>query len=202
MIKNIIFDIGNVLMKFDYHPFIKELLKDEDKIEHVNNALWHTGYWNDMDRGEDTNVIFNKMLEAEPDYADEIRLTFDNVGDCIKHCDYAIPWIKELRSRGFRIYYLSNYATHTMDANRQALDFLPYMDGGIFSCYERIIKPDPEIFKLMMKRFSLRPEECVFLDGNPNNVKAAREQGINAVQFTDYDQARLELDDLIEINKQ
>ena len=202
MIKNIIFDIGNVLMKFDYHPFIKELLKDEDKIEHVNNALWHTGYWNDMDRGEDTDVIFNKMLEAEPDYADEIRLTFDNVGDCIKYCDYAIPWIKELRSRGFKIYYLSNYATHTMDANRQALDFLPYMDGGIFSCYERIIKPDPEIFKLMMKRFSLRPEECVFLDDNPNNVKAAREQGINAVQFADYDQARLELDDLIEINKQ
>ena len=202
MIKNIIFDIGNVLMKFDYYPFIKELLKDDDKIEHVNNALWYTGYWNDMDRGEDTDVIFNKMLAAEPDYADEIRLTFDNVGDCIKRCDYAIPWIKELRHRGLKIYYLSNYATHTMDANRQALDFLPYMDGGIFSCYEKMIKPDPELFRLMLKRFSLRPEECVFLDDNPNNVKAAREQGINAVQFSDYDQARLELDDLIEINKQ
>ena len=145
MIKNIIFDIGNVLLKFNYHPYVKELLQDDDVIEHVNNAIWMTGYWNDLDRGMNTDLIFQKMLEAEPEYEDEIRLVFDNVGQCIKKEDYAIPWIKDLKKRGYKVLFLSNYAEHTMNANPLPLDFLMYMDGGVFSCNEGVIKPDRRI---------------------------------------------------------
>ena len=199
MIKNIIFDIGYVLMKFDYYPFIKELLKDDDVIEHVNNAMWYTGLWNEMDKGINSDIILQKMIEAEPDYEDEIRLTFDNVGDCIKGCDYAVPWIKDLKKRGYRVLFLSNYAEHTMLANTKALDFLPYMDGGVFSCNEGIVKPDHGIYRILLQRFSLDPEECVFLDDSKNNVIAARTLGMYAIHFEDYPKAREELENLLNI---
>ena len=180
MIKNIVFDIGNVLLKFDYHPYVKELLKDDETIEHVNNAIWMTGYWNDLDKGMNTDLIFQKMLDAEPEYEDEIRLVFDNVGQCIKKEDYAIPWIKDLKKRGYRVLFLSNYAEHTMKANHLPLDFLAYMDGGVFSCNEGIVKPDHRIYQILLDRFGLVPEECVFLDDSKANVIAAKAMGLRS----------------------
>ena len=197
-IKTIIFDIGNVLMSFDYWPFVKELLKDDKIIDKVNNAMWYSGLWNEMDRGVETDVILNKMLATEPEVADEIKLTFDNVGQCMHKRNYTIPWMKELKSKGFRVLYLSNYAEHTMEANPEVLDFLPYMDGGVFSCYERLIKPDPEIFRLIEERYSLVPEECIFLDDSEPNVNAARALGFNAIHFVDYESADRELEKIIQ----
>ena len=196
-IKTIIFDIGNVLMSFDYWPFIKDFLKDDAIIDKVNNALWYSGLWNEMDRGEDPDVILNKMMATEPEAAAEIKLTFDNVGLCMHKKEYAIPWIKELKGRGYRVIYLSNYAEHTMEAKPDVLDFLPYMDGGVFSCYERLTKPEPEIFRLIEERYGLIPEECIFLDDSEPNVKAARSLGFNAIHFKDYESARLELEAII-----
>ena len=110
MIRTVIFDIGNVLVRFDYMTFIRNLLKDEKAVEHVNNAIWFTGYWNELDRGQDTDLMLKKMIEKEPDYEEQIRLTFDRVGECIFMEDYAIPWIDELKEKGYQVLYLSNYS--------------------------------------------------------------------------------------------
>ena len=197
MIRTVIFDIGNVLVRFDYMPFIRNLLKDENAVEHVNNAIWFTGYWNELDRGQDTDLMLKKMIEKEPDYEEQIRLTFDRVGECIFMEDYAIPWIEELKERGYQVLYLSNYSEHTMEVNPEALEFLPHMDGGVFSCYEKLIKPDPALFKVILERYGLKPEECVFIDDNLPNVEAARNLGINAIHFEKYSQAKDELENLL-----
>jgi len=144
-----------------------------------------------------TDLIFQKMLEAEPEYEDEIRLVFDNVGQCIKKEDYAIPWIKDLKKRGYRVLFLSNYAEHTMNANPLPLDFLMYMDGGVFSCNEGVIKPDHRIYQILIERFGLVPEECVFLDDSKTNVIAAQTAGMNAIHFENYEQASKELEELL-----
>ena len=197
MIRTVIFDIGNVLVRFDYMTFIRNLLKDENAVEHVNNAIWFTGYWNELDRGQDTDLMLKKMIEKEPEYEDQIRLTFDRVGECIFMEDYAIPWIDELKEKGYQVLYLSNYSEHTMEVNPEALKFLPHMDGGVFSCYEKLIKPDPALFKVILERYGLKPEECVFIDDNLPNVEAARNLGINAIHFEKYSQAKDELENLL-----
>ena len=186
MIKTVIFDIGNVLMKFEYMPYVRELLKEDALIEKVNDAIWRTGYWNELDRGENTEEIFRKMVAAAPDYEDAIRRTFENVGQCIHRMDYAIPWIKALRACGLQVLYLSNYAHHTMEVNPGVLDFLPYMDGGIFSCDEKVVKPDPEIFRRLCHRYRLDPAECVFLDDSETNVEVAAAFGMKALRFVSY----------------
>lgn len=198
MIKTIIFDIGNVLMKFDYGPYVKDLLRDDGVIEKVNNAIWRTGYWNDLDRGEPTEKMFQMMFDAEPEYKEQIKLTLDNVGQCCHRMEYAIPWIKELKARGYQVLYLSNYAENTMKAAPEVLDFLPHMDGGVFSCYVRKVKPDPEIYKIICEKYDLIPSECVFLDDFVDNINAARDFGMNAIRFEGYEQAKKELEALLE----
>lgn len=178
-------------------PYIRRLLKDEDTISRVNGAIWRTGFWNDLDLGEDTDAVFARMLEAEPGFQKEIRLAFENVGQCMSRMDYAIPWIRELKSRGFRVLYLSNYSRHTMEANPEVLDFLPYMDGGVFSCDVGIVKPDPAIYRRICDQYGLEPGECVFLDDFPDNVEAAREFGMNGILFAGYEQARSDLEAMI-----
>ena len=68
MIKTIIFDIGNVLMKFDYGPYIKNLLKDDEVIEKVNDAVWRTGYWNELDLGYEKEAVFSPWKGHNPQY--------------------------------------------------------------------------------------------------------------------------------------
>lgn len=193
MIDTVIFDIGNVLVKFDYMPFIHRLLGDEETVTHVNDAIWHSGYWDDLDRGEETDVMLQKMIDLEPDYEKEIRLTFDSIGECMGCYDYAIPWIRGLQKRGYRVLYLSNYSPHTMQANLSALKAVPFMDGGIFSCDVRVNKPDPGIYKLLIEKYSLNPQDCIFVDDSQKNVDAALELGFNAIQFTDYKRTSAEL---------
>ena len=85
-----------------------------------------------------------------------------------------------------------------MQANPDVLDFLPHMDGGVFSCYVQLIKPDPEIYRTLMDKYDLKAEECVFIDDREENVVAARELGMQAIRFENYAQARGELELLIE----
>ena len=190
MINTIIFDIGNVLMRFDYLPYVRDLLKDEHVRDKVNGAIWRSGYWNELDKGEDTDRILSLMMAAEPQYAEQIRFTFENVGKCMHKAEYAIPWIKELKDQGYRVLYLSNYSEHTMQANPDVLDFLPFMDGGVFSCHVHLVKPDKRIFQKICDDYSLVPEECVFIDDNYENICAAQEFGLNSVHFTDYSEAK------------
>lgn len=194
MIDTVIFDIGNVLMDFDYMPFIRRLLGDEETVKRVNEAIWYSGYWDELDRGEDTDEMLQKMIEKAPEYEKEIRLTFDSIGECMDSFDYSVPWVRSLQKRGYRVLYLSNYSPHTMAANLSALKAVPFMDGGIFSCDVKMIKPDPRIFELLIEKFDLDPSRCIFIDDNKNNCETAEKLGIKAIRFNDYKSASAELD--------
>ena len=66
-------------------------------------------------------------------------------------------------------------------------------DGGVFSCYVQLIKPDPEIYRTLLEKYGLQAEECLFIDDREDNVVAARELGMQAIRFENYAQAREEL---------
>ena len=197
MINTVIFDIGNVLMKFDYMPYIRRLLKDEETVWRVNGAIWRSGCWSDLDRGEDPDAVYARMLTIEPEYRREIRLAFENVGQCMFRMDYAIPWIQELKGRGYRVLYLSNYSHYAMQANPGVLDFLPYMDGGVFSCDVGMIKPEAGIYRALIGKYALCPAECVFLDDFSENAEAARDCGMKAILFQSCEQAKTALEALL-----
>ena len=188
-------------MHFDYMPYVRELLKDETLVNRVNGAIWRSGCWADLDRGEPVDKIYLKMLGIEPGLENEIRRTFDNVGQCMHRAEYAILWIQELKEEGFKVYYLSNYSEYLMQASPDVLDFLPLMDGGVFSCYVHLLKPERAIYQKICDEYGLDPKECVFIDDREENVLAAEAFGMKGIFFTGYPEAKKELDELIHSEK-
>ncbi len=194
MIKNVILDIGRVLIGFEWWDYIYRLY-DEETAQKVTDALWKTNYWWELDRGVmSEEEVLELFYSAGPDVKDEIKEAYDRIGEAMSRYEYAIPWIEELREHEYRVYYLSNYSEHLMNVRPDILDFLPHMDGGVFSCYVHLIKPDPEIYKTLMQKYDLKAEECVFIDDREENVVAARELGMQAIQFENYEHARQEFE--------
>jgi len=189
LIKNVVFDIGNVLMDFRWREYMHSLFGDDETvIRIVNQAIWHNGCWAAMDRDEmDGEAVLKSGTAFAPRYAREIKLALDQVSKAFHKCDYAIPWVRGLKSMGFSVYYLSNYSAFSVQANPHVLDFIPYMDGGVFSYKAKAVKPEPEIYFCLCRTYGLKPEECLFTDDVPENVEGARACGFQAVVFKGYD---------------
>lgn len=202
MIKTIVFDIGRVLIGFEWEDYTSRIfagrLTDEE-IDIVNKATFRSSYWNEQDLGiMDIEDIHAHMLSLAPGYEDYAREALDRVGECVVRQDYAIPWLKEIRALGYQVLYLSNLSEFAYGASYQAYDFLPYMDGGIMSWIVNYIKPDERIYKTLFERYNLNPNECVFIDDNPVNIQVGRELGMKTVLFENYEQAHEELMKIIE----
>lgn len=183
MITTIIFDIGNVLIKFDWKSYVYSMF-DAATAERVYNAVHAHGYWAELDMGiRSESDILQSMVDADPELESEIRSAFAQDAGALGRKDYAIPWISELKSQGLRVLFLSNYSQHVMKAGWDVLDFLPYTDGGIFSCTVNLMKPDPAIYQLLVDRYSLVPSECLFVDDLVQNVNGAESIGMNGYVF-------------------
>ncbi len=193
MIKTVIFDIGNVLMNFDWKGYMASRF-DEETTEAVNKAIWTNLHWLDLDRGLlNGEEVINATVSEAPEFEASIREAFENAGGCMHKFDYAAPWIKEVKALGFKAYYLSNYSEYLMHANPEVLYFLPLTDGGIFSCHVHLLKPDPAIYELFCRTFGLKKEECLFIDDNRDNIDSAREFGLNAFLFEGYEKSYPEI---------
>jgi putative hydrolase of the HAD superfamily len=195
MIKNIIFDVGKVLVEWDVMWAFAQLGFSAGTAEAVADATIRTPDWNELDRsvlGDDEQL--RRFIDRAPQYEREIRLYWDNIGLPIWQYDYTLPWIQELKAKGYRIYILSNYSKRTYDNTKEALSFLEYADGHIFSFEVHQIKPEPEIYQSLLRRYGLRPEECVFLDDREENLREAEKQGICGILFTSYEDARCRLE--------
>ena len=195
--KNVIFDVGKVLVKFEWEKYLDSFNFPEEKRDKIAKAVFESNTWNERDRSsEDEQYYVEQMIKDAPEYADDIREVMRRSGETIKQMDYAETWIKYLKDKGYHVYILSNYATYTLEKTEKELSFLRYVDGAVFSCQVKQIKPEPEIYKTLIERYHLEPEKSVFLDDRAENCEAARKQGIHAIQFESFKQAAAELEKL------
>ena len=197
MITTIIFDIGNVLADFDWKKYYQSFGYDEEMVERIAKATVKNPLWNEYDRGiMSREEILQGFIDEDPEIEKEIRQVLQDVGRMVKRNDYAIPWIQELQGKGYRCLYLSNFSEKAHIECAEALDFLPYLDGGILSYQDKVIKPMPEIYQLLIDRYQLVPEECVFMDDTLKNLEAAEKFGIHTIHFKNQAQAIGELRNL------
>ncbi len=202
MISTVIFDIGNVLVDFDWDGFIHRMFPGrEELITEMDNAFWGGGRWERLDAGDPPEQVLASIIAHDPEREQEIRKVFANVGDTLKKRPTTPIWITGLKNRGYRVLYLSNYSRYVMGLNPEVLDFLPLMDGGVFSCDVRLIKPDRKIYECITEKYALVPNECVFIDDVERNVKAARDFGFHAIKCVNFEQAHRDLNKLLEENK-
>ena len=194
MIRTIIFDIGNVLADFKWREFYIDKGYTGEVLRRLEKATVESPVWAEYDRGVLTEEeMLNRFIANDPGIETEIRDALADTTGMVIMRDYTIPWIKELKGKGYQVLYLSNFPERIRWECASALEFIPYTDGGIFSYEDLVIKPGIEIYLLLLYRFGLKPEECVFLDDSKKNIDAAAELGINTILYTDRESALLEL---------
>lgn len=194
MITTIIFDIGNVLADFTWREHYESFGYDDAMVERIAKATVKSPVWNESDKGVWTEEqLLQAMVDNDPEIEADIRKVLANVETMVRRNDYAIPWIKALKEKKYRVLYLSNFSEKAEAECAPALDFLPLLDGGILSHRDKVIKPMPEIYQLLIDRYELVPKECVFLDDTPANLEAAEKFGIHTVHFQNQAQAIEEL---------
>lgn len=196
MIKNIIFDIGNVLVDFRWRELMDELeLKKEDK-DRFEVYVFGSKWWHHFDHGtlEEDDVV-KHLREDNEEYTRAFDLVWENRDKLVRSYDYAVSWIKGLKEQGYKVYLLSNYPEKlfTMHAENGSFTFLDLVDGKVVSAFEKKIKPNADIYECLMERYGLIAEECVFLDDREENVQGAINVGMQAICVKSYEQANEEL---------
>ena len=194
MITTIIFDIGNVLVDFNWKEYIASFGFSKEVQEKLAKATTLSREWDEFDRGVlEIEDIIQKFVKNDSSVEKEIRMICENVHDMLGRRDYAIPWIQDLKKKGYGVYYLSNFSRKAEVECAHTLDFLPYMDGGILSYQEKVIKPEPEIYQILIDRYHLIPDQCVFMDDKPENCEGAMKAGMHTIVFTTKEEAEKEL---------
>lgn len=194
MIKNIIFDIGNVLTDFRWADFLRDKGFDDEMIDRIAAVSVRNPLWCELDRGVWTeSQLMAAFIKEAPELEKELHIAFDEMHGMVTPRAYAIPWIKELKEKGYRVWYLSNFSHKVELECSDCLRFMPLMDGGILSYRDHLIKPDAAIYQLLLDRYELVADECVFLDDTLENVTAGEALGIHGIHFKTKEQAEEEL---------
>lgn len=198
MIKTVIFDIGNVLVDFQWRDYFKTFGFSEEIQERLAKATVLSKNWGEFDKGILTSEeVIALFVENDPDIREEIYRAMDNLEGMIGRYDYARPWIQELQQKGMKVLVLSNFSQKGHRECAKALDFLEDVDGGILSYQEKLVKPMPAIYQLLLDRYQLIGEECVFLDDLQENLDGAAAFGIHTIRFTNREAAAEELRNLV-----
>lgn len=198
IIKTIVFDIGNVLMSYDWDGYLNSLFSDNSIISEIQDSLARCDFWKIMDLGLlSEDKIISLLQNTAPNYSKEIVYTYQNLGSSLKRCDYSIPWILELKESGVHVLYLSNYSYNTIYKNPNIFDFINFMDGGILSSEVHMLKPSEQIFNALFRKYDVFPSESLLIDDSLSNIITASKLGMDTILFQNYAQAHLELRDKI-----
>ncbi|MBP5332119.1 MAG: HAD family phosphatase [Lachnospiraceae bacterium] len=198
MIRNIVFDIGNVLAAFRWKDYIAELGFEGSMAERLANATTLNKMWREVDRGVmSVNDIIENCIASDPEIEEAIRLFYSDRRRLVAEYDYARGWISELKERGYKIYLLSNYSQDHFQYISRHFTFFGLEDGKVISYMEKVLKPESRIYEILYQRYGLIPEECVFLDDSEDNIKGALNTGMKGIIFRDYAQGKAELERLL-----
>lgn len=185
MIKNIIFDMGQVLVKFDTDVFIKRVgIEDPKDKEIIMREVYKSVEWSMMDRGTLTDEEAAKIMEERvPTHLkDKVRLLTCEWDRPIIPIEGMKELVKELKDNGYNIYLLSN-ASYNQKNYWPNVPGNEYFDGTVVSAYVKLVKPQPEIFKYTLDKFGLKAEESLFIDDATLNVEGAIYTGLKGIVF-------------------
>ncbi|WP_082629963.1 HAD family hydrolase [Olsenella massiliensis] len=194
LINAVIFDMGNVLMRFDGMSFSRAHTSCEEDARLVFKALFASTEWSLLDAGViDEETMERVALARLPERLHEpLRQTFANWDTLQEPIGETCEIARALHEEGHGVYLLSN-AGLRFERIRGSLPVWDVLDGWIVSAYERLMKPDPRIFRLLCERYGLDPRRCLFVDDNADNVEGARVAGLRGHVFRGTPGLRREL---------
>ncbi|MHC1730877.1 MAG: HAD family hydrolase [Bacteroidales bacterium] len=193
-IRKVVFDIGGVLIDWNPRHLFRKVFDSEEEMEwFLANVC--TYEWNvQQDGGKLFSVATAELQARFPEYRDKIALYYgrweEMLGGEIKG---TVEIFQKLKSAGMPLYALSNWSHEAFPVAYERYGFMKEFDGLVVSGYEKLLKPDHAIYRVLMERYGINPEESVYIDDNKPNADAAAELGFRAIHFLSSDQLRDDL---------
>ncbi len=192
MIKNIIFDMGNVLRDFAPMRCISPYVKEESDAALLRDEMFGKEEWRLLDRGDLT--YDEAVASVKRRLPQRLHAVLDEI---IAHWHEYMPGdermlelVKRLKASGYKLYLLSN-ASVRFAVYRDTFEALKYFDGAVVSAFYHVLKPEEKIYRILFDTYQLDPKECFFIDDNPDNVEGGRRLHMDGHVFTGDVQALL-----------
>lgn len=189
MIKNVIFDLGKVLINFNPLEYLESLGYSNLKANDIYKATILDPIWEEMDRGKylSKEEYISALTSKHPDLKEEIEYFLngpwmDNLTLPIKENLVLLDIVKQ---RNLKYYILSNYPYDSFKHTYEKNEFIRKADGMIISSHVKVCKPDPKIYELLMEKYNLMASECVFIDDRKCNIDTAIKLGMKGIVHTD-----------------
>lgn len=195
MIKNIIFDMGNVLLRYDPEVCLNRFVKREEDRALIRRELFEGPEWVQGDLGHITDEQrFDGVSRRVPqELHTELRQCVEQWHMCMEPVHGAKEFCAYAKEQGYRLYVLSNASSSFYQYFPRFAPF-EYFDGLVVSCDIHIVKPDIRIYQYLLETYGLVPEECFFIDDMAANVEGARKAGISGAVFGgDFEEIRKKL---------
>lgn len=193
-VETVVFDIGNVLVDWNPRYLYRKVFADEEEMEHflgtVATPEWHL----EQDRGRSNQEATALLVSRHPEYAREIEAFYGRWEEMFGGpIEGSVRMLGELRERGYPLYALTNWSAETFPLARAWYRFLDLFEEIVVSGELGMIKPDPEIYGVLVERTGLDPAASVFIDDSAPNVLAAEALGFRGVLFEGADGLRDDL---------
>lgn len=184
MIKNIVLDMGNVLLDYNPDVCLKLFVVSEEDRQLIRRELFEGPEWVQGDLGEilDVERFAGVSLRVPERLHKELKLCVEKWDVCMVPLPGAKEFCEYAREQGYRLYVLSN-ASDAFYRYFPAFAPLDYFDGIVVSSDIHILKPDIRIYQYLLEQYKLLPEECFFIDDREDNVEGAKSAGMNAAVF-------------------
>jgi len=196
-IKAIIFDYGNVLLEWNPRFLYRSYFKTEAEMEHF---LQEVGFmdWNaQQDKGRSFEQGVADLSAQFPQHAHLIQAYHDHWQDSIGNVHWeTVEIMKQLKNAGYSLYGLSNWSAETFPYAREKYDFFGLLDDMVVSGAVGFIKPQPEIYQILLEKIGQPAQACLFIDDALPNIEQAKKMGINTIHFRSPEQLRVELQNL------
>jgi epoxide hydrolase-like predicted phosphatase len=182
MIKNIVFDLGNVLISFKPSEYFEKHDYPDNIRTTILMDIFGSKEWLLIDNGEiTTSDAVNSIASRSSLKKEEIAHIFNLRTDMMFPLDLNVRLLPELKKRTFKLYYLSNFPIDIFEEVRTGYYFFKYFDGGLISSEAKYSKPDSRIYEMLLKKYSLIPKECLFVDDIEINVRTAEVLGMTGL---------------------
>lgn len=183
-IKNIIFDFGGVLMDWNPRYFFKGYFNDDEKMEYFLENIAPSEWNEEQDRGRLLSEGTEILVQQFPDWEKDIRAYYDNWNVMLKSdIPQNVDILRRLAKIEYQLFGLTNWSEETFPYALENYDFFQVFDGKIVvSGTEKLIKPDPKIWHILLERYHIQANESVFIDDNPKNIEMAKLLGFYTIQ--------------------
>lgn len=190
MIRNIIFDIDGVLLDYNPKTYLDKLNIEESKRKILNDVIFHNPKWKDCLNGFITNSeLIEYVVNENQKYKREIEqiLSKENLKYMLPPKQEMIEYYKSLKQKGYKIYLCSNITKDTYNYIKDSFEIIQVADGGVFSCFENISKPNVEIYEKLIEKYNLDIEKSILIDDTKRNIISANDIGLKGILFNNIE---------------